>query len=146
MVREPIEVCPEAMWTEGEPRSFWRVAYHALYFGEFYLMAGEADFHPWPKHRDGAQAIWEVHPELTPYTREELLEYWARVDGLVDTQIEILDIDAETSGFPWYPMPKLDHLIVNIRHIQEHAGQLRDRLLTAGLDPRWVGQVRAAQP
>ena len=56
---------------------------------------------------------------------------------MVDPQIDKIDLSALESGFNWYTIPKLDHVILNIRHIQEHAGQLRDRLLEVGIDQRW---------
>jgi hypothetical protein len=70
-----------------------------------------------------------------------MLEFVAFVDSLVDNQIETLDLDSQESGFSWYTMPKLDHMLVNLRHIQEHTGQLRDRLFEAGFDLRWVGKA-----
>jgi hypothetical protein len=52
-----------------------------------------------------------------------------------------MDLAAPTCGFPWYPMSKLEHQIVNIRHIQHHAGSLSTRLrLKAGILIAWVGK------
>jgi hypothetical protein len=40
-------------------------------------------------------------------------------------------------------MPKLDHLILSIRHVQHHAGQLADRLRDgAGIGIGWIGAGR----
>jgi len=37
-------------------------------------------------------------------------------------------------------MPKLDHQIMNIRHIQQHAAQLEERIRSAtGVAPDWIG-------
>ena len=47
--------------------------------------------------------------------------------------VDRLDLDAWECGFPWYRLPKLDHQINNIRHIQHHAALLAGRLrLAAG--------------
>jgi hypothetical protein len=47
------------------------------------------------------------------------------------------------SGFSWYKVSKLEHKIINVRHIQLGASQLAARLratLNVGLD--WVGAGR----
>ena len=59
------------------------------------------------------------------------------VDAMVNSQLDKIDLSSPESGIPWYKIPKLDHIILNLRHIQEHAGQLRDRLLEAGIDQKW---------
>lgn len=55
-----------------------------------------------------------------------------------------MDLGAEESGFPWHPMSKLEHQLVNLRHLQHHVGQLNDRLRAGvgeGVD--WVGSREA---
>ncbi len=143
MLRGAIETCPEETWLGGiPPRQFWRLAYHTLFFTHFYLEVSMGSFQRWEKHRDEVESDQE-HEKLdaTPYTKAEILEYFAIVDGRVDSQIDLMDIDSPETGFTWYKMPKLDHQIMNIRHIQEHAGQLRDRLLGSGVDQGWVGKA-----
>jgi hypothetical protein len=45
MLRGAIEACPEEIWLGGvPPRSFWRLAYHTLFFTNLYLQVKEADF------------------------------------------------------------------------------------------------------
>jgi hypothetical protein len=39
-------------------------------------------------------------------------------------------------------MPKLDHQLMNVRHIQHHVGQLDDRLRLVGADLDWAGGKR----
>jgi hypothetical protein len=38
--------------------------------------------------------------------------------------VDDLDLSATACGFPWHPMPKLEHQLVNIRHIQHHQRRL----------------------
>ena len=53
-----------------------------------------------------------------------------------------MDLSAPQCGFPWYPMPKLEHQLLNIRHIQHHAGALASRLRRgAGVSVPWVGRA-----
>jgi len=81
-----------------------------------------------------------------PYTKAQMLEYWRLVDARVDVDVDRLDLVAPESGFSWHKtVPKLEHQIHNIRHIQHHAALLSGRLrLANGTDVRWVrtkGQV-----
>jgi hypothetical protein len=55
--------------------------------------------------------------------------------------VDRLDLTAPTSGFSWYRMSKLEHQLLNLRHIQHHTGQLADRLrreTNKGI--AWVGE------
>ena len=98
------------------------------------------NFQQWAKHRDEVESD-QQKLDATPYSKADLLEYWDIVDGRVNSQIDLMDLTSSDCGIPWYKMPKLDHQIMNIRHVQEHAGQLRDRLLEASIDQKWVGRA-----
>jgi hypothetical protein len=139
MLRGAIEACPDDLWVAGHPpRSFWRLAYHTLFFGQLYLEVRYEDFKPWEHHRDEVESDAERERlDARPYTQAELLTYWDWIDEWADGQFDRIDLASPDSGFSWYKMPKLDHVILNIRHISEHAGQLRDRLLEAGIDQKW---------
>jgi hypothetical protein len=138
MLKGAIEACPEELWLAGvPPRSFWRVAYHTLFFTHLYLQVEDSEFVPWELHRDEVLSIDKERLDAKPYSKDEILGYWELVDAMVDSQLDKIDLNSPNSGYHWYSIPKLDHQILNIRHIQEHAGQLRDRLLEAGIDQRW---------
>ncbi len=143
MLRECVELCPEEVWTSGKhPRSFWRIAYHAVFFAHLYLQPNEAAFQPWEKGREDADCLWETPPEIEPYSQADILAYIDLVSGQVDTMVDTLDLDSEDSGFPWYPnIDKLSHEIMNIRHIQGHVGQLSELLMMHGVDTNWVGRA-----
>jgi hypothetical protein len=138
MLKGAIEACPDAIWTGGvPPRSFWRLSYHTLFYAHLYLQVRYEDFVPWESHRDEVESADKERLDATPYSKAEILAYWEIVDAMVDLQIDKIDLSAQDSGIPWYKIPKLDHVILNMRHVQEHAGQLRDRLMEAGIDQRW---------
>lgn len=139
MLKGAIEECPDSIWVSGiPPRSFWRLAYHTLFFTHLYLQVHDSDFVAWDLHRDEVESDPERERlDAKPYTKVEMLAYWDQVDAMVDPQIDRIDLSSPESGFSWYRIPKLDHIIVNLRHVQEHAGQLRDRLLEAGIDQKW---------
>lgn len=137
-LRERITDCPDSLWTEGEfPRQYWRIAYHAVFYADLYAQNRLADFAPWDKHREDAPNLFENAEEIEPYTKAEVLSYLDDLISRAETLVEAADIDRQDSGFDWYDMPKLDHLILNIRHIMEHSGQLGERLIAAGVDIHW---------
>ena len=69
-----------------------------------------------------------------------MLEYLAFVEKQVEERVPVTDLEAE-SGFHWYPVNKLELQFINIRHIQQHTGELYE---TLGIrenmqELRWVG-------
>jgi hypothetical protein len=150
MLREAIVACPDELWAGSQyPIAFWHVAYHALFYAHLYLQPDEKAFHPWEHHRDEYQFLdalpWPPHrpPKIgEPYTKAQIMDYWRLCDEMVDAAVDRLDLAAPECGFPWYRLPKLDHQINNIRHIQHHAALLAGRVrLAAGKDVGWVGSV-----
>jgi hypothetical protein len=151
MLREAIEQCPESTWYSTQPtNAFWQVAYHTLYFTHLYLQRNEAAFRAWEhqqsevQHPDGIPGPADPNSALPlipkPYSKAEVLAYWSVCDEMVNEAVDALDLQSPDSGFSWYRMSKLEHQIVNIRHIQHHTAQLADRLRSsAGIGIRWVG-------
>jgi hypothetical protein len=143
MLKQTIDQCPDDLWTsQGQFPAYWRVAYHTLFFTHFYLQPNVDAFRPWKHARDKCQDLGPVSQSTIgePYSKSQILEYWHVCDTMVDAAVDRLDLDAPECGFPWYQLPKLDHQINNIRHIQHHAALLSGRLrVAAGADIRWVG-------
>jgi hypothetical protein len=142
MLREAIELCPEALWVGAEHTNpFWRIAYHTLFYAHFYVQDNMEGFQSWPKHREDVRALSprsaeEAAPE--PYSKAEVLEYHDFCCGEVAAKVMQTNLQAE-SGFYWLKFNKLELQIYNLRHIQHHTGQLTDRLRqTAGIGVRWV--------
>ncbi len=126
-------------------------AYHALFYTHLYLADSEAHFTPWPKHRKEYQFMgptpWPPHapPQIgEPYDKEAILEYLAFCQRHVTERAPQLDLEA-ASGFGWLPFGKLELQFYNIRHLQQHTGELMERLgARAGIDVDWVGMKRPA--
>lgn len=139
-LRQPIERCPDELWTaDGHANPVWRIAYHTLFFTHFYLQKNHESFTPWEHDRADAHRLGEATPPA--YTRAQVLDYWQFCNAMVDPAVDALDLAAADCGFPWYPMGKLEHQLVNIRHIQHHAAQLADRVrMACGADFDWVGK------
>ena len=154
MLRQALERCPDELWYAGEYRNAcWQLAYHTLFFAHVYMQPNKAAFVPWAHHQSDVQ-----HPDAIagppepgstlpllpkPYTREQALEYCDFCIAMVDDWVDRLDLLSPESGFHWYKVSKVEHQIVNIRHIQHGAAQLADRLrarLDVGVN--WVGARR----
>ncbi len=145
MLGETIRLCPEHLWTHGNhPRQFWRLAYHGVYYAHLYMERHVDDFVPWVLDRDDVAHLDDEPLDPVPYTKAEILEYWQQVVDSVDAKIDAMDLDSQESGFYWYKnFPKLDHVLLSFRHIQEHAGQLSDRIMEAGIGTHWVSRGTA---
>jgi len=134
MLKQVIVRCPAALWNApGDTDQTWKKAYHALFYVHLYLQATEADFSPWEKHHD---------PDTgEPFSQAEVLEYLAFVQQQVRERVPALDLEAG-SGFHWLPFGKLELQFYNIRHIQQHAGELYERLGTReNIELDWVSLV-----
>lgn len=140
MLRQCIQRCPDELWESGtHPRNFWRIAYHAIYFTDRYLQPSARKFKPWAKHVKDVQALWGMPSIEPPYTKLELIEYLNQVDQGVQHSLAQLDLESLDSGFSLYKMPKFDLLMLNLRHLQHHIGQLTELLMTEGIDIEWAG-------
>jgi hypothetical protein len=149
MLRAAIRRCPDDLWasSRGHASPFWRIAYHTLYYTHLYLQANNRDFNPWEYHHGGIQRFEKPLKARRPYTKAEVLAYWKVCGSMVDDAVDALDLNDPRSGFSWYKIPKMEHQIVNIRHIQYHQAQLADRLRAAtGAGVGWADARRRAKP
>ena len=144
MLKLAIQKCPEACWDDPVfENRFWQVSYHALFFTHLYLQPSLEDFTPWVKHSAQAEQMGSAAKSQEtgtgrPYTRAEVLEYLELCQDQVVQRVASLNPDA-ASGFHWLPFSKLELQFYNIRHLQQHIGELCERLGTGGHgDVAWV--------
>ncbi len=137
MLREAVVRCPEALWDAPEDQNrFWHVAYHVLFFTHLYLQRSQAEFRPWARHRERYHLLGTAVGE--PYGKEDVLAYLEVCRGQVDERVADLDLAAQ-SGFRWLPFGKLELQLYNVRHVQQHTGELMERLgARAGVEVGWV--------
>ena len=149
MLRECVELCPDDLWAavvDKPPRTTWRIAYHAVFYTHFYLGQTRADFTPWGRHVDHAVMTFadegkELPPEGTVFSQADLAEYIDHVSERIDGLLGALDLESPDSGFPWYPnFPKLDHVLLTLRHLGVHVGQLQELLFARGIEPDWISR------
>ena len=147
MLGAAVRNCPDALWTthRGHASPFWLIAYHTLYYTHLYLQPNNRVFRPWEHHQKGSHRMHEPPRGGRPYTKAEVLAYWSECKSVVDDAVDALDLNDPRSGFSWYRIPKLEHQLVNIRHIQYHQAQLADRLRAAtGEGVPWADARRRA--
>jgi hypothetical protein len=145
MFEQTIQRCPDEIWYDDAPTNrFWHVAYHTLFYVHLYLQPSEQSFQPWEFHRENYQRFGSPPSDSgkdliidQPYHKAEILSY------LEHCRNELAVLDAQPldgpSGFSWLPFDKLELQFYNIRHVQQHIGELSGRLLDAGIEIDWVG-------
>jgi hypothetical protein len=148
MLKGAIVQCPDEIWLDEKPNNkYWHIAFHAIFYTHLYLQPSGADFKPWEKHRDEYEFMgslpWPPHSKPNigePYTKDELLEYLELCQAQVREIVPTLDLESSQSGFDWLSFGKLELQFYNIRHLQQHTGELCERLGEgAGVDVDWVG-------
>jgi hypothetical protein len=163
MLQACIRQCPDDLWLAGEqPRSFWRIAWHAAYFTHNYLVQDEDAFNAsapdWPDAARSALGVgdsqlavavepYELPEDAPALMRGDAYDYTAYVRGVVDATVDALDLARDDTGFRWYPnMAKLSHQLMNLRHLQGHVGQLSELLMARGIDIDWIAKDGTASP
>lgn len=151
MLADAIEKYPEEHWlSDGHTNAPWQLAYHTLFFAEYYSRPTWENFTPWLTHgvetqnNDGIPGPPDPNSTLPlipePFTKAQVLAYAKHCDETIGEAINAMVIASSDSGFYWYKVSKLEHQIINIRHTQHGAAQLADRLRKiAGLGVKWVG-------
>ncbi len=147
MLKQTIAKCPDSIWNSPDDTTkFWHIAYHALFYTHLYLQQSEQTFTPWSKHRTEYQFIgrvpWPPHtpPRIgEPYDKDSVLEYLAFCQRQVAERVPQVNLEA-ASGFDWLPFSKLELQFYTLRHIQQHTGELMERLgARADVEISWVG-------
>jgi hypothetical protein len=130
MLKQAVIKCPPDAWDDPQDKvRFWFVAYHTLRYAHLYLKAQDQGFPRWEARRYSQQSA--------PFSKEEILEKLALVEQDVVEQIPLMDLDGK-SGYAWIPTNKLELQFDNIRHIQQHTGELYERLNTRNVKLPWV--------
>lgn len=150
MLDNAIQACPDDLWqarlfSDNLPEfaEFWYVAYHCLFWLDFYLSETAEGFAP-PAPFTLSEFETAELPERV-YTKAELRDYLAYGRKKCQTRIEsITDFMAPQQVRPnWRIESVAELLIYNLRHVQEHAAQLSLFLgQRTGSAPGWVGKAR----
>lgn len=135
MLQAAIEKCPDDLWDDegdgGPP--VWRLAYHTLFYVDFYLANGKDAFEPAGFHEAQTQLFEKVPVPpceealpATVYTKAQLLGYLGEIRRRLDDVLRGMTDPsaARPSAFEWVPGTNVDLLLYNLRHAQHHVGQL----------------------
>lgn len=132
MFKQAVVQCPPAVWNDKRDKDrFWYVAYHTLRFAHQYLKA-----------KDEGYPRWEQRPHANPgvpFTKDEILEKLAQVEQDVHEQIPLMNLEEKT-GATGALANKLELQIYNIRHIQQHTGELYQRLSATDAKLNWASK------
>lgn len=143
-----IDRCPDAAWNAPVANlKFCQVAFHTLFYTDFYLGPSAGAFRQQPFHRDHpgffrdyeeledrAQVLLYDKPSIKTYL-DHCRKKAAEVVGA-----ETVETLAGPSGFERRTFSRAELHVYNIRHIQHHAAQLSLRLrMDSNQDIPWIG-------
>jgi hypothetical protein len=135
MLKEAIVKCPPSAWDAPQDKDrFWYKAHHTLYWAQVDLRGSLVGFIPW-KGRVKPNAGVRI-------SKPELLEYLAFLEQQVEGRRSGTARAASSAARGFRP-DKLERAIASIRHIQQHTGELYERLGSRkNVKLRWYEQVR----
>jgi len=132
MLKQAVVKCPPEAWDNPQDKDrFWFVAYHTLRFAHQYLKAKDKGYARWEQRRHSNPG--------EPFSKEEILEKLALVEQDVVEQIPLMDLDEKT-GATGALANKLELQLYNIRHIQQHTGELYQRLSAYPVKLGWASK------
>ncbi len=146
MLADDISLCPDQLWTavvykdSNDVRygQFWFIAYHAIFYIDFYLANSSLQFDPpLPFIRGGL-------PEK-PYSKDQILKYLDQCRIKCQAVIKSLTDEkaSQICSYDWVKGSFLEMLLYSMRHVQEHAAQLSLLLGqhdVTGMD--WISKAR----
>jgi DinB family protein len=147
MLENAVRACPDELWADRtrDPQ-FWYVAYHTLFFLDYYLSESPNDFKPpAPFTLDELDPAGIMPPE--PFRKEELLAYLEHGRTKCRSVLSSLSEGkaAQRCAFERLQLTIEGLILYNLRHVQHHAGQLHLILRqNTGAAPRWVRQAGTA--
>ncbi len=132
MLKQAIVKCPPEAWDNPRDKDrFWFIAYHTLRYAHQYLKAQEKGYARWEQR---------LHSQPgAPFSKNEILEKLALVERDVAEQIPLMNLDEKT-GATGALANKLELQLYNIRHIQQHTGELYERLSAYPVKLGWASQ------
>lgn len=138
MLKQAILKCPPVAWDNPRDKDkFWFVAYHTLRYAHLYLKAQDKGYPRWETRRHFQQGV--------PFSKEEISERLAIVERDVAEQIPLMDLDGKT-GAAGSLANKLELQLYNIRHIQQHTGELYQRLSEHNVKLSWASARHNFEP
>ena len=145
MLENAIKDCPDRVWGDKPGfHEFWYIAYHTLFFLDFYMSETDKNFAPPKPFTLGELDPAGVLPDRV-YSKEELLKYleYGRTKSRKVINAMTEQKAQRACGFERKDFSVAELYIYNMRHVQHHAAQL-NLLLRQKIDaaPSWVSQTK----
>ena len=146
MLENAMRAAPPHVWGDRSKKpEFWYVAYHTIFFLDYYLSDPSEEFAP-----PAPFTLSELDPEgVLPdrvYSLEELLAYLEHGREKCRAAFAALtdEAAARPCGFERRDMSVMELHLYSMRHVQHHAAQL-NLMLRQTIDsaPNWVGKARS---
>ena len=153
MLDNALRACPDQLWRDRlwnnqseqpEYSQFWYIAYHALFWLDFYLSGSVEGFVPPAPFTLDELDPAGIIPER-PYAKVELRAYLehcrtkcrATIGALTDERAD------QRCVFGWGETSFAELLLYTMRHVQHHTAQL-NLMLRQKIDsaPRWVARTK----
>ena len=156
MLDNAMSACPDDLWcdryqppewNDRDVVGFWYVAYHTLFFLDYYLSDSLERFAPPPPFTLDELDPAGILPER-PYTKPELQTYLEHCRAKLSAALESLTGQQALARrrFGSLEGSLVESLLYQMRHVQHHAAQLNLLLRQgAGTAPRYVQRARDPQ-
>ncbi|HEU4724080.1 MAG TPA: DinB family protein [Candidatus Eisenbacteria bacterium] len=145
MLENAMRAAPDQVWGDrSKTPEFWYVAYHTLFWLDYYLSEDPERFAPPAPYTMGEFDPAGVLPDRV-YSKDELLAYLAHGRAKCRAALATLtdEAAARPCGFPRRDMSAMELHLYNMRHVQHHAAQL-NLMLRQTIDsaPDWVSKAK----
>jgi hypothetical protein len=154
MLDNALRACPDSLWhdrlwnnpsDQPESSQFWYIAYHTLFWLDFYLSGSVEGFAPPAPFTLDEMDPAGLLPER-PYSQDELHAYLDHSRKKCQATIEALTDEKarQRCRLAWGEISFAELLLYNMRHVQEHAAQLNLILgQKVGSAPGWVTKAKS---
>lgn len=141
MMRHSIELCPPDHWESKIAKdTFRQVAYHTLFYVDYYLSPNEKAFQLSDLNLRGGDERTSTSASLG-LEQDETLNYvtLCRKKAVSSIATETTESLQRDSGFHRLRFTRGELHVYNIRHLQHHVGALSAYLRRIGRAVDWVG-------
>jgi hypothetical protein len=148
MLRQAIVKCPPSLWNSPRDKDrLWFKAYHTIVWTHRYLQDKPREFRAWKGYSHPNDCRGHGTPKgVAVVSRDDLLEYLDFLESHLSERLRSTAFSAPT-GFVGFPMDKLEMHMLQLRHIQQHVGEIYERLGSrAGLQLTWSQQAHKETP
>ena len=146
MLERAMQACPDNLWgDQSQEPQFWYLAYHTLFFLDFYLSDSFEDFTPPAPFTVSELDPSGVMPERV-YSKEELLTYLEHCRKKCKEAVEALNDENGDQRIKYgrVDISRAELFLYKTRHVQHHAAQLNLMLREKGESPpRWVVKAKS---